>query len=72
MDIVEDQSGISELMDESMGMSCISRRFIISVLDISDICGISEAVADGLDVVVMSSGSIPSTGPVSRTLPGRH
>jgi hypothetical protein len=58
MDIVEDGPGVSELMDESMGMSCISRCFIISMLDISDICGISETVADVQGAVVMFSGSI--------------
>jgi hypothetical protein len=72
IDMVEDGPDVSELIGESMGMSCISRSFSMSVLNISGICGISDMVADGSDAVVMLPGSIPRSGPHSRMLSGRH
>lgn len=72
IDMVEDGRDVAELIGDSMGMSCISRRFNMSMLGISDICGISEMVADAPGAVVMFAGSIPSPGPDSRTLSGRH
>lgn len=72
IDMVADGRDVTGFTGDSMGMSCISRPFNMSMLGISDICCISEVVADVPSAVVVFFGSIPSPGPDSRALFGRH
>lgn len=72
IDIADDGWVLSELIDICMVMSCISLRSMLGMPGMSDIDGISGMVVDCPSVVVGSSGSIPSPGPDSRMLSGRH
>lgn len=75
IDIVDDGWDSSELIEGPMVMSCISLRFNMSMLgmsDISDIDGMSGMAVDCSTVVLDCSGSIPSPGPDSRMLSGKH
>lgn len=72
IDMVEDDPDVAELMGVSMVMSCTSLRFIMSMPGMLDMSDILDVAVDRPGTAAEFVGSIPSPGPASRTLWGRH
>jgi hypothetical protein len=53
IDMMSDGCNVTGLTGESMVMSCISRPFNMSILDISDMYRISEVLADAPSALVL-------------------